>query len=229
MPSRSASSSSVGARPSSCSSLEFASSMSRARERTERGTQSSERSSSMIAPRIALHREGLEADLAVGVEALHRLDQADHPVGDQVGLVDVRGQPRAGAAGDELDQGRVGDDEALPSAPRRPPLCTGARAPGARTPLPPLPSAFHLHLGAFLKREDDCERTGFATRMAQLGCKPASSRDWRAREAPGCSAGPPLPPADGSRRSAAARVARPRRRWRPRAPSAAGAGARPTG
>ena len=37
-------------RRSSCLELEFASSMSRARERTERGTQSSERSSSMIAP-----------------------------------------------------------------------------------------------------------------------------------------------------------------------------------
>jgi hypothetical protein len=37
----------------------------------------------------ALHREGLEADLPTGLEALHRLDQADHPVRDQVGLVDV--------------------------------------------------------------------------------------------------------------------------------------------
>ena len=47
-----ASSASVGARPSSCSSFEFAASMSRARERTERGTQSRERSPSMIAPRM---------------------------------------------------------------------------------------------------------------------------------------------------------------------------------
>jgi hypothetical protein len=43
-------SSSDGARCSECSSLEFARSISRARERTERGTQSRERSSSMIAP-----------------------------------------------------------------------------------------------------------------------------------------------------------------------------------
>ena len=47
-----ASSASVGARCSSCSSLAWAASISRARERTERGTQSSERSSSMIEPRM---------------------------------------------------------------------------------------------------------------------------------------------------------------------------------
>ena len=64
----------------------------------------------------ALHREGLEADLALRLEAVHRLDQADHPVGDQVGLLDVGGQAGAGAAGDELDQGRVGDDQALARA-----------------------------------------------------------------------------------------------------------------
>ena len=51
-----------------------------------------------------------------GVEAVHRLEQPDHAVGDQVGLVDVRGQAGAGAAGDELDQGRVRDDEALAGA-----------------------------------------------------------------------------------------------------------------
>jgi hypothetical protein len=43
-------SSSVGARCSWCSSFALAFSISRARARTERGTQSSERSSSMIAP-----------------------------------------------------------------------------------------------------------------------------------------------------------------------------------
>ncbi len=43
-------SSSVGARCSLCSSFVFARSIARARARTERGTQSSERSSSMIAP-----------------------------------------------------------------------------------------------------------------------------------------------------------------------------------
>ena len=50
MSSSAAISSSVGARCSLCSSLALARSISRARARTERGTQSSERSSSMIAP-----------------------------------------------------------------------------------------------------------------------------------------------------------------------------------
>ena len=50
MPSLPAISSSVGARISVRSSSTIARSISRARERTERGTQSSERSSSMIAP-----------------------------------------------------------------------------------------------------------------------------------------------------------------------------------
>ena len=45
-------SSSVGARPSFASSPAIARSISRARDRTERGTQSSARSSSMIAPRM---------------------------------------------------------------------------------------------------------------------------------------------------------------------------------
>ena len=52
MPSFFAISSSVGARPSRASSSPIARSMSRARARTERGTQSIERSSSMIWPLI---------------------------------------------------------------------------------------------------------------------------------------------------------------------------------
>ena len=52
MPTFAAISSSVGARPSFASSSPIARSISRARERTERGTQSSARSSSMIAPLI---------------------------------------------------------------------------------------------------------------------------------------------------------------------------------
>ena len=87
----------------------------------------------------ALHGEGLEADLAARLEAIHRLDQADHPVGDQVGLLDVRGQPRAGAAGDELDQGRVGDDEPLAGALVALLLVAAPELLGARTPSPLLP------------------------------------------------------------------------------------------
>ncbi len=62
------------------------------------------------------HREGLEFDPALGLEALDRADQAHQAVGDQVGVVDVRGQAGAEAAGDELDHRRVGDDQALARA-----------------------------------------------------------------------------------------------------------------
>ena len=61
----------------------------------------------------ARDRVGLELDLALGLEALDRADQADEPVGDEVGLLDVRGQARRHAARDVLDQRRVGDDEPL--------------------------------------------------------------------------------------------------------------------
>ena len=59
----------------------------------------------------AADRVRLELDLAVGVEALDRADQAEEPVGDEVLLVDVRGQRGAEAAGDELDERRVGQDQ----------------------------------------------------------------------------------------------------------------------
>ena len=62
------------------------------------------------------HREGLEFDPPLGLEALDRPDQADQAVGDQVGVVDVRGQPGAEPAGDELDHRRVGDDQPLAGA-----------------------------------------------------------------------------------------------------------------
>ncbi len=62
------------------------------------------------------HREGLELDPPLGLEALDRADQAHQAVGDQVGVIDVRGQPGAEAAGDELDHRRVGDDQALARA-----------------------------------------------------------------------------------------------------------------
>ncbi len=62
------------------------------------------------------HGEGLELDLAVGIESLDRADQPEQAVGDQVGLLDVGREPGRHPAGDELDQRRVGDDEALPRA-----------------------------------------------------------------------------------------------------------------
>src|SRR5207248_10471352 len=51
--------------------------------------------------------------LACGLEALDRRDQPEQTVGDEVGLLDGRGQPARHPAGDVLHQGRVGEDEPL--------------------------------------------------------------------------------------------------------------------
>ena len=59
----------------------------------------------------ARDRVGLELDVAVGVVALDRADQAEQAVRDEVALVDVRGQPAAEPAGDVLDERRVGEDQ----------------------------------------------------------------------------------------------------------------------
>ena len=59
----------------------------------------------------ARHREGLELDLAVGVEALDRADEAEQPVRDEILLVHVRRQARPDATGDELHEWRVGQDQ----------------------------------------------------------------------------------------------------------------------
>ena len=56
-------------------------------------------------------RVGLELDVALGVVALDRADQAEQAVRDEVALVDVRGQTGAEPAGDVLDQRRVREDE----------------------------------------------------------------------------------------------------------------------
>ena len=100
-----------GRAPACASSSAIARSMSRARARTERGTQSIERSSSMIDALDPRDRVRLELDVALGVEALDRADQAEQPVGDEVALVDVRRQPAAEPAGDVLDERRVGEDQ----------------------------------------------------------------------------------------------------------------------
>ena len=88
-------------------------SISRAFARTERGTQSSERSSSMIEPLIRdtanvsnlIWRSGSNRSIAP-----IRPEQA---VGDQVRLLDVSGQPARHPARDELHQRRVGEHELL--------------------------------------------------------------------------------------------------------------------
>ena len=52
-------------------------------------------------------RVRLELDVAVGVEALDRADQAEQPVRDEVAVVDVRRQARPEPAGDVLHERRV--------------------------------------------------------------------------------------------------------------------------
>ena len=56
-------------------------------------------------------RVRLELDVAVGVVALDRADQAEQPVRDEVAFVDVRGQPGAEPPGDVLDERRVRQDQ----------------------------------------------------------------------------------------------------------------------
>jgi len=81
--------------------------------RTVRGTQSSERSSSRIAPPDPGHDIGLELDLPIRVIPFDRADQAPEAVGDQIGLLNVRRQPGPKLAGHVLDQRRVGDYKAF--------------------------------------------------------------------------------------------------------------------
>ena len=58
-------------------------------------------------------RVRLELDVTVGVVALDRADQAEQPVLDEVALVDMARQAAADAAGDVLDERRVGEDQAF--------------------------------------------------------------------------------------------------------------------
>ena len=61
----------------------------------------------------ARHGVALELDLAGGLEAGDRVDQAEGAVGDQVGLLHVRRQTAADPAGDVLDQRRVVQDQPI--------------------------------------------------------------------------------------------------------------------
>src|SRR4051794_38925997 len=85
----------------------------------------------------ARDRVGLELDLALGVEALDRVDQADEAVRDEVGLLDVRGQAGGHAAGDVLDQRRVGHDE----------LLAGTVGPRRLVATPEIPQLDGFHVG----------------------------------------------------------------------------------
>src|SRR4029079_17894281 len=57
--------------------------------------------------------EGLELDLALGLEALDRRDQPQEAVGDEVGLLHVGGQPARHTARDVLDERGIGEHESL--------------------------------------------------------------------------------------------------------------------
>ena len=93
IPSFPAISSSVGARWSVRSSSAIARSMSRARD-ADRARHPVERAQ-LVDDRAldACDRVGLELDVAVGIEALDRADQAEQAVRDEVVLVDVGGRP----------------------------------------------------------------------------------------------------------------------------------------
>ena len=74
-------------------------------------------------------RVRLELDLAVGVVALDRADQPEQAVRDEIALVDVRRQAAPEPAGDELDERRVGQDQAVANgAVLRPPVLLPERA-----------------------------------------------------------------------------------------------------
>ena len=119
----------------------------------------------------ARDRVGLELDLALGLEALDRADQADEAVGDEVGLLDVRGQPGRHAAGDVLDQRRVGDDEPLarPLVPVRlvaAPEVAELDRLDVRFPCPPV----------LLRPADGCARRRCAGAPTLPECRSGSSR-----------------------------------------------------
>ena len=86
-----------------------------------RGTQSWARSSSRIAPRIRWHGEALEARAAPRVEALDRVDETEDAALDEVGVIDVGGQPHQHAVRHDAHERRVAHDEPVagPAGRRR--------------------------------------------------------------------------------------------------------------
>src|SRR5581483_6529133 len=59
------------------------------------------------------NRVRLELHVAIRVVALDRADQAEQPVRDEIALVDVRREAASEAPGDELDERRVRQDQAI--------------------------------------------------------------------------------------------------------------------
>src|SRR5215213_5231644 len=169
----------------------------------------------------ARDRVGLELDLALGVEALDRVDEADQAVGDEVGLLDVRGQAGGHAARDVLDQRRVGDHELLAGAVRPRRLVA--------TPQIPQLDGFHVGLQALTLPPTPGDGSGHRRPGGALTlpeCRPGWSRWTRGPGAPESPANRHLPRAGGSRRSGAAHADAPRPGARRGAPTPAGGGAR---
>ena len=79
--------------------------MARAFARTDRGTQSKDRNSSMIAP-FTRDRVGLELEPSGRIELLDRVDEAEDPVAHEIGLLDtLRGRPDATRPATNLTSG----------------------------------------------------------------------------------------------------------------------------
>ncbi len=179
-------------------------------------------------------RVRLELDVAREVEALDRRDQTDEAVGDQVRLLDVRRQAGRGAAGDVLDQRRVGDDQPLAAA--RVPFVLVAPPEFAQLDRfdirlqgrPPLISVVHWRLGAHASTGRLLAPSAAARAGTPMGlrsgpgwlrrrrcadaptlpeCRSACWRRSRGRAAPGSCAGPPPRRAGGWRSCGAARAA----------------------
>ena len=112
-PSCSATSSSVTWRMSCCSSSRVACSTMRALERTDRGTQSAARSSSMIAPRTRVAAYVSNLKPRSDLEALNGVDEAEHAVRDEVAELDGVGQPADHAHRNLIHERRVVRDERL--------------------------------------------------------------------------------------------------------------------
>jgi hypothetical protein len=108
-------------------------------------------------------RVGLELDLALEVEALDRVDQADQAVGDQVGLLDVRGEAARHAAGDVLHERRVGHHE----------LLAGGRRPVALVAAPQVFELDGLDVGFHLGAGDGYVRRPISTALTLPECRSA--------------------------------------------------------
>ncbi len=66
--------------------------------------------------------------LRLGIELLDGVDQAEHAVADQVGLLDAVGQTGRNTPGHELDQRRIAHDQLVAQVAIPSPLVLGPQA-----------------------------------------------------------------------------------------------------